>query len=35
VRSQIAQADAQRRRARVEQGRAASIINQTLGLEPQ
>ncbi|WP_431304022.1 TolC family protein [Sediminicoccus sp. BL-A-41-H5] len=35
VRSQIAQADAQRRRARVEQGRAASTINQTLGLEPQ
>ena len=35
VRAQIAQADAQRRRARVEQGRAASTINQTLGLEPQ
>lgn len=35
VRAQIAQADAQRRRARVEQGRAASQINQTLGLEPQ
>ena len=35
VRAQIAQADAQRRRARVEQGRIASVINQTLGLEPQ
>ena len=35
VRAQLAGADAQRRRARVEQGRAASIINQTLGLEPQ
>ena len=35
VRAQLAGADAQRRRARVEQGRAASTINQTLGLEPQ
>jgi len=35
VRAQIAQADALRRRARVEQGRSASQINQTLGLEPQ
>ena len=35
VRAQLAGADAQRRRARVEQGRAASLINQTLGLEPQ
>jgi outer membrane protein, heavy metal efflux system len=35
VRAQLAQADAQRRRARVEQGRIASQINQTLGLEPQ
>lgn len=35
VRAQLAAADAQRRRARVEQGRAASLINQTLGLEPQ
>ncbi len=35
VRAQLAQADAQRRRARAEQGRAASQINQVLGLEPQ
>lgn len=35
VRAQLAGADVQRRRARVEQGRAASLINQTLGLEPR
>lgn len=35
IRAQLVQADAQRRRARVEQGRIASQINQTLGLEPQ
>jgi len=35
VRAQIAQVDAQRRRARVAGGRAALQINQTLGLEPQ
>lgn len=35
ARAQLAAADAQRRRARVEGGRAASQINQVLGLEPQ
>lgn len=35
IRAQLAQSDAQRRRARVEQGRLASQINQVLGLEPQ
>ena len=34
ARAQLAQADAQRRRARVERDRAASVINQILGVEP-
>jgi len=35
VRAQLADADAARRRARAEAGRAASEINQVLGMEPQ
>lgn len=34
VRAQLAQSDAARRRARVERDRAASLINQILGVEP-
>jgi outer membrane protein TolC len=35
VRAQLAQADAARRRARAEASRAASQINQVLGIEPR
>lgn len=34
VRAQLAQSDAARRRSRVERDRAASTINQILGVEP-